>query len=170
MANVNHGAINADQLRLLGLTWPPQSGWMREVIGKELSDDHARLFRLMRGMRGKERRLVFAGRSHEALEQAATRWLARGAKRRAQVRALTAEECRQAARVEMPAAHTGSLNICMDRRRTRGGPWEYTVGDPAECERLLRETGIGDHEARSALDLRADAAQSSGGWRAEKPR
>lgn len=31
------GAINARQLRMLGMSWPPKSGWLKRLVGTEIS-------------------------------------------------------------------------------------------------------------------------------------
>ena len=36
-ANTNCGAVNAKQLNAIGLSWPPQNGWLQNMIGKEIS-------------------------------------------------------------------------------------------------------------------------------------
>ncbi len=36
--------INATQLRLLGLRYPPKNGWLKRLIGKQIDDESARLF------------------------------------------------------------------------------------------------------------------------------
>ena len=35
---------NARQLSILGIQWPPRSGWIKRCIGKELTDEAAALF------------------------------------------------------------------------------------------------------------------------------
>lgn len=42
--NTNCGAVNAKQLRAIGLSWPPQDGWLRNMIGKEISTEAKRKF------------------------------------------------------------------------------------------------------------------------------
>lgn len=39
-----HGGWSRAQLGLLGIEWPPESGWIKSVIGKEISEDVAKSF------------------------------------------------------------------------------------------------------------------------------
>jgi hypothetical protein len=39
-----NGSWRKKQLELIGISWPPQKGWKKEVIGKEISDEEAILF------------------------------------------------------------------------------------------------------------------------------
>lgn len=38
------GSWTAKQLHLLGISWPPRSGWLRTIEGKRLKIEHARQF------------------------------------------------------------------------------------------------------------------------------
>ena len=38
IAGLNYGAINAHQLAVLGMKWPPRHGWMRSLAGMEISE------------------------------------------------------------------------------------------------------------------------------------
>lgn len=40
-----NGGVTKKQLEALGFSWPPQKGWLKEITGKEISDEQARLFR-----------------------------------------------------------------------------------------------------------------------------
>jgi ribonuclease HI len=48
IAGLNCGAINARQLAVLGMKWPPRRGWMRNLIGKEISEDKYKRFLALR--------------------------------------------------------------------------------------------------------------------------
>ena len=50
------GAWNSDQLALIGIEWPPRHGWMKDVIGREISDADAALFVSLKGLKKKKRR------------------------------------------------------------------------------------------------------------------
>lgn len=53
-AVLNNGAVNAKQLKLLGIAWPPQKGWLSQLIGKEISQaDYDKLGQLRRNRKGK---------------------------------------------------------------------------------------------------------------------
>jgi hypothetical protein len=49
----------ADQLRCVGVGWPPPRGWKREVIGREISDDARARFE--QSLRAKAARQALAG-------------------------------------------------------------------------------------------------------------
>lgn len=54
MAGLNCGAINALQLAVLGMTWPPRSGWIRRVVGMEIpKEDYKRFLALRKQKKGK---------------------------------------------------------------------------------------------------------------------
>lgn len=36
--------ITAKQLRLLGLSYPPKNGWLKRIVGTQISEESARLF------------------------------------------------------------------------------------------------------------------------------
>ena len=36
-ANTNFGAVNAKQLKAIGLSWPPKNGWLQNMVGKVIS-------------------------------------------------------------------------------------------------------------------------------------
>ena len=38
------GGWNKLQMQALGVPWPPVSGWMGRIIGREVADDDARVF------------------------------------------------------------------------------------------------------------------------------
>jgi len=40
---------NADQLAILGVAWPPTKGWMRQLVGKEISESDAERVAALRG-------------------------------------------------------------------------------------------------------------------------
>jgi hypothetical protein len=48
MAGLNCGAINALQLAVLGMQWPPKSGWRRRLVGTEISEDTYQAFLALR--------------------------------------------------------------------------------------------------------------------------
>jgi ribonuclease HI len=48
MAALNCGAINSRQLAVVGMTWPPRSGWMRRLVGMEISEETYETFRALR--------------------------------------------------------------------------------------------------------------------------
>jgi hypothetical protein len=37
-------SINSQQLRILGMNWPPQKGWKEKVVGKNISAQEAEIF------------------------------------------------------------------------------------------------------------------------------
>ncbi len=44
-ANMNGGiGITAKQLKVLGLLWPPRKGWLKSIIGTEITDKQAEAF------------------------------------------------------------------------------------------------------------------------------
>lgn len=51
-----NGAWTRAQLSVLGMSWPPSSGWIDELIGREISEDVARQFADARSVRGKQSR------------------------------------------------------------------------------------------------------------------
>lgn len=50
------GGWTRAQLEILGIEWPPESGWPRRVIGTELDDIDAEAFLSLRGVAGRDRR------------------------------------------------------------------------------------------------------------------
>lgn len=40
---------NKKQLEVVGVEWPPSSGWIERIVGGELSDEKARLFESLKG-------------------------------------------------------------------------------------------------------------------------
>lgn len=50
----DNGAWTSAQLRILGIDWPPISGWMQRVVGIELSDIEAEAFIIARNSNGKD--------------------------------------------------------------------------------------------------------------------
>lgn len=38
------GGFSRAQIEALGLTWPPQSGWLKNHVGREISDEIAQQF------------------------------------------------------------------------------------------------------------------------------
>lgn len=49
-------ALNAYQLRVLGIVWPPKHGWVKSLLGVEISDDALTLLEDLRGLRTKAQR------------------------------------------------------------------------------------------------------------------
>ena len=43
------GGWNREQLKIIGVGWPPRRGWIRRAIGKVISDDDAARFVSMKG-------------------------------------------------------------------------------------------------------------------------
>lgn len=39
-----NGGWTRDQLEVLGVSWPPREGWIRRVIGMEISDENRERF------------------------------------------------------------------------------------------------------------------------------
>jgi hypothetical protein len=61
------GGWTRSQLEILGVEWPPESGWPRRVIGTELDELDAEAFLSLRGVPGQSRRLPRKPRvRHEA--------------------------------------------------------------------------------------------------------
>ena len=40
----DNGGWGKEQLKILGVTWPPISGWKKEIIGQEISDEDLKRF------------------------------------------------------------------------------------------------------------------------------
>jgi ribosomal protein L33 len=53
--NTNHGAPTRAQLAVLGVAWPPPSGWMRELVGMEISDTQAQHYIANQNVRAKKK-------------------------------------------------------------------------------------------------------------------
>lgn len=47
----DRGGWNREQLKIIGVDWPPAYGWKSRVIGKQIAGDHARQFLALRGVR-----------------------------------------------------------------------------------------------------------------------
>ncbi len=58
--------INNDQLRLLGVELPIQSGWKQKIIGKKISKKTAEKFLALKGVRKKEARKKVVENKNEA--------------------------------------------------------------------------------------------------------
>lgn len=57
------GGWNRAQLEILGVKWPPSSGWVIQVVGRLISDEDKRRFEQLQGQTLKLRK---AGQSGEA--------------------------------------------------------------------------------------------------------
>lgn len=56
-SNMNGGiGVTAEQIRALGFTWPPKKGWLKSVIGTEITDEQAEKFVNGRGKITKDTR------------------------------------------------------------------------------------------------------------------
>jgi hypothetical protein len=42
--NTKHGACNKKQLAIFGIGWPPRTGWMYKLIGRDITEDTAKEF------------------------------------------------------------------------------------------------------------------------------
>lgn len=62
---VGNGGWNKEQLWLLGVPWPPVSGWMKMLKNVEVSDEAAQKFLAMKGMTIKKARRL----KREALQE-----------------------------------------------------------------------------------------------------
>ena len=54
---------NRPQLALLGVDWPPEQGWRRRIVGKEISEETARRLEALRDTTPKQRRAMEAGQA-----------------------------------------------------------------------------------------------------------
>lgn len=52
----NNGGWNKAQLALLGIEWPPVQGWLRSLVGKEVSDQTWGQVMALRGVKPKEQK------------------------------------------------------------------------------------------------------------------
>lgn len=50
------GAWTKAQLKVIGIDWPPRAGWMRTIIGNELTDEEVLRFREARFIRCKKKK------------------------------------------------------------------------------------------------------------------
>lgn len=48
--------FNVQQLLLLGISWPPKHGWLRSLVGKEISDEDWQLVMKLKSVRRKRER------------------------------------------------------------------------------------------------------------------
>lgn len=48
------GCLNWHQFKLLGVSWPPHSGWPSKVVGREISESKWNFVRMLKGLK-KER-------------------------------------------------------------------------------------------------------------------
>jgi hypothetical protein len=55
-------ALNSYQLRLLGIAWPPQHGWVSELLETEISDNLFGLLMELKGPRKKRERATILAR------------------------------------------------------------------------------------------------------------
>lgn len=55
-AATNHNGFNRPQLELLGVSWPPQKGWLSSLIGKEISAQKWQLVLQLKSVRRKSDR------------------------------------------------------------------------------------------------------------------
>lgn len=54
-------ALNTDQLNLLGISWPPKRGWVRELIGKEMTEEDVELLLALKGLTPFARKQILQG-------------------------------------------------------------------------------------------------------------
>ena len=57
------GGWNRPQLALLGVDWPPERGWKRRILGKEISEETAKRLEDLRDTTPKQRRAIEAGQA-----------------------------------------------------------------------------------------------------------
>ena len=55
-------ALNCYQLRLIGVGWPPDHGWVSRVVGMEVSDNVLGAMAELRGVADKHRRRQILGK------------------------------------------------------------------------------------------------------------
>ncbi len=58
-----NGGWNEDQLKILGVAWPPKAGWKSACIGRSITDEQAKRFVELRGVKRSKRNSFCAGQS-----------------------------------------------------------------------------------------------------------
>lgn len=64
------GGWSREQLRLLGVNWPPKRGWPAKIVGSEITDAEAARFLELNGAHLKSAKIDHARKIHDQMDQA----------------------------------------------------------------------------------------------------